>query len=120
MKVDNSRRERLYMRAHGTEYQNRLAVLNKTPCGRKTEFTQILRKRRGPFSDRRNPGSEKPWDKGSFVADPQIQATGVADPHDLAIAQSCRPPLVLDQTARLVTSKPVGEIFKLLALGQHR
>src|SRR5579863_329355 len=108
------------MPAHGTEYQNRLTVLDETPCGCEAKLPKIPGKWRGSLTDRRNAGGEKSRDKGSFVADTEVEARGVSVPHDLAVTQSCRPPLVLHHVARLVPPKPVGEVVKLIAVGQYR
>ena len=123
MQIDDDVGERLDATPFGAENENGLTVIDEPPGGREAEFTLVVGKKPGASTLRRNPGRrrgapQETLDPRPLVADPEIKSCVRGGPHHLAEAHAGRPPVILDDPARVISAKPSGKVFELFTVGQ--
>ena len=72
--------------------------------------------RRDPV--RRRGAGKETLDPGPLVADAKVEPRGWRRPDHLAEPQPGRPPIILDQPARMIAAQPRREVVELVAIGQ--
>jgi hypothetical protein len=107
------------------ENQDGLPIFDKPPGRREAELALVIREEASPTALRmdkkwRRRSGQETLDPGTLVTDAEVQPRCGRRPHDFAKPQPRRPPVILDQTSRVVTPQPCCEVVQLVTIGKDR
>ncbi len=125
MKIDNHIGEGFDAAPLRAENEYGLAILDQPPRCRQAEFALIVGKEARATALRRYPvrrglPCEEALYPGAFIADAEVQSSCGRCPYHFAEPQAGWPPIVLDQSAGVISSQPAREVVELIAIWQDR